>query len=119
MPNNTVHANQILRKYNLLCLCQNSNNVLLFVVSSVRNLGFGFDIAFQFGTPIKEGLWWLLTKLHALRHLRKYLTHEAAILACIPLVDSPSEAGVRSPARPQVGKLVVACRWSAVYSTEP
>ena len=28
-----------------------------------------------------------------------------------------SEAGVRSPSRPQVGKLVVACRWSAVYST--
>ena len=30
-----------------------------------------------------------------------------------------SEAGVRFPARPEVGKLVVACRWSAVYSTEP
>ena len=30
-----------------------------------------------------------------------------------------SEAGVRSPSRPQVGKLVVACCWSAVYSTEP
>ena len=30
-----------------------------------------------------------------------------------------SEAGVQSPTRPQVGKLVVACRWSAVYSTEP
>ena len=30
-----------------------------------------------------------------------------------------SEAGVRFPARPQVGKLVVACRWSAVYSIEP
>ena len=29
------------------------------------------------------------------------------------------EAGVRFPAWPQVGKLVVACRWSAVYSTEP
>ena len=24
-----------------------------------------------------------------------------------------------TPARPQVGKLVVACHWSAVYSTEP
>ena len=36
------------------------------------------------------------------------------------LSSSPtSEAGVRFPARPQVGKLVVACRWSAVYSTEP
>ena len=30
-----------------------------------------------------------------------------------------SEAGVRFPARPEVGKLVVACRWSAVCSTEP
>ena len=30
-----------------------------------------------------------------------------------------SEAGVRFPARLQVGKLVVVCRWSAVYSTEP
>ena len=30
-----------------------------------------------------------------------------------------SEAGVLFPAWPQVGKLVVACRWSAVYSTEP
>ena len=30
-----------------------------------------------------------------------------------------SEAGVRFPARPQVGKLVVASHWSAVYSTEP
>ena len=28
------------------------------------------------------------------------------------------EAGVRFPAWPQVGKLVVGCRWSAVYSTE-
>ena len=30
-----------------------------------------------------------------------------------------SEARVRFSARPQVGKLVVACRLSAVYSTEP
>ena len=30
-----------------------------------------------------------------------------------------SEAMVCFPARPQVGKLVVACRWLAVYSTEP
>ena len=28
------------------------------------------------------------------------------------------EARVRFPARPQVGKLAVACRWSAIYSTE-
>ena len=30
-----------------------------------------------------------------------------------------SEVGVQFPALPQVGKLVVAFRWSAVYSTEP
>ena len=37
----------------------------------------------------------------------------------VTLLPRTSEAGVRFPARPQVGKLVVACRWSAVYSTEP
>ena len=35
------------------------------------------------------------------------------------LYPPTSEAGVRSPSRPYVGKLVVGCRWSAVYSTEP
>ena len=30
-----------------------------------------------------------------------------------------SEARVQFLARPQVGKQVVACHWSAVYSTEP
>ena len=37
----------------------------------------------------------------------------------VKLLPPTSEAGVRFPARPQVGKLVIACRWSAVYSTEP
>ena len=37
----------------------------------------------------------------------------------VTLSPPTSEAGVRSPSRPQVGKLVVACRWLAVYSTEP
>ena len=37
----------------------------------------------------------------------------------VTLSPPTSEAGVRFPARPQVRKLVVACRWSAVYSTEP
>ena len=37
----------------------------------------------------------------------------------VTLSPPTSEAGVRSPARPQVGKLVVACHWLAVYSTEP
>ena len=42
---------------------------------------------------------------------------EMRYLHCIS--PPTSEAGVRFPARPQVGKLVVACRWSAVYNTEP
>ena len=37
----------------------------------------------------------------------------------ITLSPPTSEVGVWFPARPQVGKLVVAYRWSAVYSTEP
>ena len=37
----------------------------------------------------------------------------------ITLLPPTSEAGVRFLARPRVGKLVVACPWSAVYSTEP
>ena len=37
----------------------------------------------------------------------------------VTLSPPTSEAGVRFPARPQVGKLVVACRWSAFYSAEP
>ena len=37
----------------------------------------------------------------------------------VTLSPPTSEAGVRSPSWPQVEKLVVACRWSAVYSTQP
>ena len=37
----------------------------------------------------------------------------------VTLSPPTSEAGVRFPTWPHVGKLVVACRWSAVYSTEP
>ena len=37
----------------------------------------------------------------------------------VTLSSPTSEIGVQFPARPQVEKLVVACRWSAVYSTEP
>ena len=37
----------------------------------------------------------------------------------VTLSPPTSEARVQFPARPQVGKLVVACRWSEVYSTEP
>ena len=37
----------------------------------------------------------------------------------VTLLRPTSEAGVRFPGWPQVGKLVVTCRWSAVYSKEP
>ena len=37
----------------------------------------------------------------------------------VTLLPPTSEIGVRFPARPQVGKLLVACRWPAVYRTEP
>ena len=37
----------------------------------------------------------------------------------VTLSPPTSEARVRFPARPQVGKLVVASHWLAVYSTEP
>ena len=37
----------------------------------------------------------------------------------VTLSSPTSVAGALFPVRPQVGKLVVSCRWSAVYSTEP
>ena len=37
----------------------------------------------------------------------------------VTLSPPTSEAGVQFPAQPQVGKLVAASRWSAVYSTQP
>ena len=37
----------------------------------------------------------------------------------VTFLPPTSETRVRFPAWPQVGKLVVACHWSAVYSTEP
>ena len=37
----------------------------------------------------------------------------------VTLSPPTSDVGVRFPGLPQVGKLVVACHWSAVYSTEP
>ena len=42
--------------------------------------------------------------------------HAGRVVTLLPPI---SEAGVWFPAWLQVGKLVVACRWSAVYSTEP
>ena len=36
----------------------------------------------------------------------------------VALSPPTSEAGVRFPTRPQVGKLVVSCRWSAVENPD-
>ena len=44
-----------------------------------------------------------------------YRGHSGRVVTLSP---PTSEAGVRSPSSPYVGKLVVACRWTAVYSTE-
>ena len=59
-------------------------------------------------------------------HVRPYITkkqffdlvrgHGGRVVALSP---PTSEAGVRSPEWPYVGKLVVACHWSAVCSTDP
>ena len=37
----------------------------------------------------------------------------------VTLSPPTSEVWVQFPARPVIGKLVVACYWSVVYSTEP
>ena len=37
----------------------------------------------------------------------------------VTLSPPTCEIGIRFLAKPQVGKLVVACRWSVVYSTVP
>ena len=50
------------------------------------------------------------------RFERKLWGHGGRVATLSP---PTSEAGVRFPAWPQVGKLVDACCWSAVYSTEP
>ena len=41
------------------------------------------------------------------------------LLGVVTLSPPTSEIGVLIPAQPQVGKLVVACHWLAVYITEP
>ena len=79
------------------CLLLNPTNLPIhlkkdIVVGPVSSLNRTFDIQ-----PIDGG------------HGRRVVT----------LSPPTSEAGVLFLAWPQVGKLVVACRWSAVYSTEP
>ena len=54
-------------------------------------------------------------RLHYLFHV-EFGGHGGRVVTLLP---PTSEAGVRFLEQSQVGKLVVACRWSAVYSTEP
>ena len=49
-------------------------------------------------------------------HYSKVGGHGGRVVTLLP---PTSEAGVWFPAQPQVGKLVVACHWLAVYSIEP
>ena len=51
-----------------------------------------------------------------LAFMKHFWGHGGRVVTLSPLT---SEAGVGFPAWPQVGKLVVACCWSAVYSTGP
>ena len=79
--------------------------------------------------PIREGLGVNMTSYLDSSHMvsQYLLIHSQALEArigghggrVVTLSPPTSEAGVRSPSRPYVGKLVVACRWSAVYSTQP
>ena len=62
-------------------------------------------------TPRRSGGWVLGSRVPAVQG-----GHGGRVVTLSP---PTSEAGFRFPARPQVGKLVVACRWSAVYSTDP
>ena len=56
----------------------------------------------------------------AVPHVWCYMCYVGAHSGRVVTLSPPTcEAGVRSSTWPQVGKLVVACRWSAVYSTEP
>ena len=58
--------------------------------------------------------------IHVMSGFSNFRIHEGGHGGRVVTLSRPtSEAGVRSPSRPYVGKLVVACRWSAVYSTEP
>ena len=58
----------------------------------------------------------ITSKKDELEKLREVGDHGGRVVTLSP---PTSEAGVRFPAQPQVGKLVIACHWSAVYSTEP
>ena len=66
----------------------------------------------------------IIRYLHCRRRLRIFnptcKTTNLTVENCGAMVADPtSEAGVRFPAWPQVRKLVVVCRWSTGYSTEP
>ena len=65
---------------------------------------------------LREGTACKMYQLYLCNNMLKGGGHGGRVVTLSP---PTSEAGVQVPVRPQVGKLVVACRWSAVYSTEP
>ena len=69
-------------------------------------------------TPVMSLLYWLMVcLLFCMMHLR--VSYKGATVAVVTLSPPTSEIGVWIPAWPQEARLVVGCRWSAVYSTEP
>ena len=52
-------------------------------------------------------------------HIKVRLNNRGHSGRVVTFSPPTSEAEVRFTALPQVGKLVVSCRWLAVYSTEP
>ena len=79
--------------------------IIYIEITSLHNFPVNFDQLF------KPCSYWIKSMLP----LHQSLGHSGKVVTLSP---PTSEAGIRFPARPQVGKLVVACRWSAVYSTD-
>ena len=71
--------------------------------------------------PPDEGLYGLIFSVFYYSYIHHFHLVSSGGHGCrvVTLLPPTSKAGLRLPAQPQVGKLVVACRWSAVYSTEP
>ena len=97
---------------------------LTFVVEKINisniflkmNIIFLFVVDFLIAIGSFHGRLWLCSTAYTSQTNKKDGGHGGRVVTLWP---PTSEAGVQFPAWPQVGKLVVACRWSAVYSTEP
>ena len=72
-----------------------------------------------FNTKVKQPVWQLVIPTSLKEDLFSLLQKWGHGVRVVTLSPPTSEVRVRFPAPPQVGKLVVACRWLTVYSTEP